>query len=183
MYGSGRDASFVRGINRELINKIIDTEVAIYQLSLESTKANIYDESQNKYYFDPVRQRSLIEKGSKTQEASDTGIDVNRETSFGFIKQDLKDINLVLKTGDIIWWDGDYYEVDLVSSSTTWGNRSPSELIGFVEKEIPEFGYGIHVTAQCHLTRQTKLNMAPTNVGKLDTALVKNATKRKSIYD
>ena len=136
LYGSGRDASFLRGINRELINRIIDTEVAIYQLSLEDTSANIYDETQNKFYYNPVRKRALIDKGSKTQDAGDSGIDINRETTFGFIKQDLKDIDLVLKIGDIILWDGDYYQIDLVSSSKQWGNRSDSELIGFVEKEI-----------------------------------------------
>ena len=51
LFGSGRDASFVRGINKEIVNKYVDTEVEIYKLSLEDTVSNIYDESSEKYYF------------------------------------------------------------------------------------------------------------------------------------
>ena len=35
LFGSARDASLVRSINRELINDFIDTEIAFYKLSLD----------------------------------------------------------------------------------------------------------------------------------------------------
>ena len=55
LFGSARDASLVRTVNRELINNFIDTEVAFYKLSLEDTRANMYDEADNKVYFSPMR--------------------------------------------------------------------------------------------------------------------------------
>ena len=51
LFGSARDASLVRSVNRELINNFIDTEVAFYKLSLEDTRANMYDEADNKVIF------------------------------------------------------------------------------------------------------------------------------------
>ena len=48
LFGSARDASLVRTINRELINKYIDMEVGFYKLDLSSTPSNLYNESNNK---------------------------------------------------------------------------------------------------------------------------------------
>ena len=45
LYGSDRDASLFRLINREVIHNIIDTEVLIYKIDLASTRTNIYDEA------------------------------------------------------------------------------------------------------------------------------------------
>ena len=62
LFGSARDASLIRSINRELINNIIDVEVAFYKLSLNDTKANMYDESDKKVYYQPIRLNCLALK-------------------------------------------------------------------------------------------------------------------------
>ena len=54
LFGSARDASLIRSLNRELINDFVDTEVALFKLSLEDSRANMYDESDNKIYFNSV---------------------------------------------------------------------------------------------------------------------------------
>ena len=61
LFGSARDASLIRHINRELINDFIDTEVAFYKLSLEDTRANMYDEADNKIYFSPMVKKQKIQ--------------------------------------------------------------------------------------------------------------------------
>ena len=48
LFHGTRDAGLVHKFNMELIADIIDTEVAVYKLSLEDTKTNIY----NNYIFD-----------------------------------------------------------------------------------------------------------------------------------
>jgi hypothetical protein len=181
LFGSGRDASFVRGINRELINRLIDNEVEIYKLVRDESSHNIYDEASRKSYYQPMRFRSLIERDQKTVDDEDTGITVNRTTSFGFVKQDLKDIPIVIEIGDIIRWDGDYYEVDNVRGSQYWGLRNPSKLIGHVEKEISEFGYGVSVIAECHLTGQTRLQLQDVRVG--GKTGIDQTQRNRSIYD
>ena len=43
LFHGTRDAGLVHKFNMELIADIIDTEVAVYKLSLEDTKTNIYN--------------------------------------------------------------------------------------------------------------------------------------------
>ena len=50
LFGGVRDAKFLASINSELINSIIDTEIEFFKLILESTKSNIYGESEAKTY-------------------------------------------------------------------------------------------------------------------------------------
>ena len=44
LFHGSRDAGLIHKFNMELINDIIDTEVAIYKLSLENTKTNLYSQ-------------------------------------------------------------------------------------------------------------------------------------------
>ena len=77
LFGSARDANLIRSVNRELINKYIDTEVGFYKLNLESTKTNLYDESDNKVYYGVMKINSIILRETRTQQADDFGIDPN----------------------------------------------------------------------------------------------------------
>ena len=94
LFGSARDASLVRSVNRELINNFVDMEVAFYKLVLEDSRANIYDESDNKVYYSPMRIPCLIEKGEKNYVGDDAGYDSTREGFFNFLRDDLKDSNI-----------------------------------------------------------------------------------------
>ena len=102
LFGSARDASLVRSVNRELINNFIDTEVALYKLSLEDTRANMYDESDSKVYYSPLRINCIIEKSEKSYQADDAGYDSTREGFFNFLRDDLKDNNIIIEEGDVI---------------------------------------------------------------------------------
>ena len=77
LFGSARDASLIRSVNRELINEFIDTEVALYKLSLGDSATNIYDESDSKVYYSPMRINSLIQKGT------DLGFTLGDRDEFG----------------------------------------------------------------------------------------------------
>ena len=73
MFGSARDASLLRSLNRELINRYIDMEIGYYKLNLAATNSNIYDESDNKVYYDILRINSIILKDTKTTQSDDYG--------------------------------------------------------------------------------------------------------------
>ena len=182
LFGSGRDASFVRGINRELVNRIVDNEVAIYKIDLNSMDPNIYNESSQKSYFQPVRLSALILKGSKENRNEDTGIEYAREMQFGFVKPDLRDIGLVIQEGDIISWDNRYFEVHFVRGSQYWGNKNPSTDLGNTLKETPEFGYGVSVIAECHTSRQTTIQISDVRVGN-NSPIRKNSQRNRDIYN
>lgn len=179
LFGSGRDANFVRSINRELINKVIDNEVAVYKISREDTTSNIYGESPDKFYYQPVRVRALIDRQNRENTNENSVIDTERQISFGFIKDDLKDLGLLIEVGDIIEWNEEYFEVDISRGSQYWGLMNPSTLKGNVEKEHSIFGYGVSVIAECHLTKQSRIQIVNSRLDVKDTPI----NRAKSIYD
>ena len=85
LFGSARDASLIRSINRELINNFVDTEIAWYKLSLQDTQANMYDEADNKIYYSPMRLNCLITKEEKAVLSDDYGYDSTRLGIFAFL--------------------------------------------------------------------------------------------------
>ena len=165
IFGSARDASLVRSINRELINEFIDMEVAFYKLVLEDTRANMYYESDSKVYYSPMRINCIIEKGEKSYLADDAGYDKTREGFFNFLRDDLKDNNIIIEEGDIIEYDNEYYEIDGVGASQYFRGTNPSTDIGLLEGDRGEFGLSIAVRVTAHVTRRNRLNIQEVRTG------------------
>ena len=65
LFGSGRDASLIRHMNRELVVEIIDTEIEFYKLELDSTRENLYGESDKKSYYQQSKYHVLCKKMKK----------------------------------------------------------------------------------------------------------------------
>ena len=165
LFGSGRDASLIRSINREIINDIVDVEVAFYKLSLEATKANMYDESDTKVYYSPLRINCLASKEEKAYTGDDNGYDSSRTGEFNFLRDDLKDKNIIIEEGDVLEWDNEYYEIDGVGASQYWTGRNPSTDIGVTEGDISEHGLSIAVKVSAHVTRRNRLNLQEVRSG------------------
>jgi hypothetical protein len=102
LFGSARDASLIRSINRELINDYIDTEVGFYKLNLEASRANLYGESDNKVYYARIKMNAIIEFEEKSRSTDEYGLDYTRNAIYSFLRDDLKDRNIVMEEGDII---------------------------------------------------------------------------------
>ena len=60
MFGRARDVSLFRHVNRELINNIITQQVGFYKYMVEATTDNIYGETPERYFADPVLINCLI---------------------------------------------------------------------------------------------------------------------------
>jgi hypothetical protein len=165
LFGSARDASLVRSVNRELINRYIDTEVAFYKLDLKSSNSNIYNESDNKVYFKKLKMPCLALKETKTALGDEYGLDYTRTATFSFLRDDLKDKNIVTEQGDVIEWDGEFYEIDNVSSSEYFAGRNPSRDLGFTTGERGEFGLSVAVICEAHVTRRNRLNIQEVRSG------------------
>ena len=60
LFGKSRDISLFNSVNGELINDLIQTEVAYYKFVLEQTSANVYGESLGKNYYEPMKVACLI---------------------------------------------------------------------------------------------------------------------------
>jgi len=165
LFGSARDASLVRHLNRELINELIDMEIGFYKLSARDSSINIYDETENKIYFQRMAINCIIRKDEKSYVADETGYDQTRSGEFAFFRDDLKDKNIIIEEGDIIEYDNEFYEIDSTSSSKYFGGRNPSTDLGFVRSLRDEFGLNIQVIASAHVTRRNRLNIQEVRAG------------------
>lgn len=165
LFASGRDASLVRSINKELINRFIDNEIGIYKLVHNHSRENIYGESNTKQYYQPVRVPALILREQRETRNDDGLTDVYRTATFSFLRDTLKDLALVLQVGDIISYDSEYYEVDNVDSFEYWASRNPDLHLGFTLNEIREHGYNVSVIVDTHVTRVNRLNIVDQRAG------------------
>ena len=108
MFGSARDISFIKKINTELMENIIQQEVDYYKYYLQETKGtdsdNLYGEaSSQKTYYTAVRLTCLLERGDQAYVQDDQfGVDVTQQMTFNFLKPKLREINLVPSAGDIV---------------------------------------------------------------------------------
>jgi hypothetical protein len=166
LFGSARDASLFRHINKELINDIVQTEVDIYKTSLYDSKTNLYGEALKKTFFAAVRVACLITVDDQAWESDDFGPDVNQGATFAFLRDTLKDTSdLVLEVGDIINWNAIYWEVDALIDNDLFMGRNPDTnktIDDYAYNDIgPPQGFGWHygIVASTHMTRRDKLSI------------------------
>ena len=90
LFGGSRDISLFKNISKELINDIIQTEVAYYKFALEQTNINVYGEAPGKNYYEPLKIACLINRQDQSWSSDDFGPDVNQIIDFRFLKEELK---------------------------------------------------------------------------------------------
>ena len=129
MFGRARDVSLFRHVNRELINNIVTQQIGYYKYKLEATEDNLYGETPERYFTDPVLLNWLIVRGDQEWAASalgsDFGPDESRTVGFNFLRDDLKDANIVPEVGDIVLYQEAYYGVDSTVANQYWGGKNP----------------------------------------------------------
>ena len=157
LFGSQKDFNVLSThISREILKDIVEQEIGYYKLSLNDTQANLYGESLNKVYFNPVKLNCLITRGDQIINVDEFGPDLGREASFAFIRQDLVDADTVPEVGDIVMWHEDYYEVDTVRENQLFVGRDSSyNLTQYGNK----FGSSVSIIVDCHLTRTNKVGI------------------------
>jgi len=147
LYGTSRDVSLFRHINRELLHDIISQQCVFYQLQAAETKVNIYGESSGaKYYEEPVILNMLLNLGDIT---------------FKFLKDDLVDANVLPKIGDIVMWYEGYWELDNVSDNELFVGKDPDYPYSPnpLNPGLENFGYNISLTCTAHYVPADKVGI------------------------
>jgi hypothetical protein len=178
LFGGSRDISLFKTMNRELINDIIQTEIAYYKFALNETVSNIYGESNKKSYYEPLRISCLIEKSDQEWSSDDFGPDIKQIYQYKFLKADLVDINLIPEVGDLILFNNDFWEVDTFIENQYFTGKRPEYAIS---TDTQDFGTSLSIILSTHLSRVEKLNLIPLRDGKYPTtevALGSNANPR-----
>jgi hypothetical protein len=157
LFGSRRDFRLLRGMNRELLQDIVQQEVAYYKISLEDTQASIYGEAMSKTFYSPLLLNCLITRGDQTMTADEFGGDLTRESSFAFLRDDLVERSLVPEVGDVVMWQEDYYEIDNVTENELFWGKDPGYNLG----RSSDYGTSVSIVCRGHLTRADKLGILP----------------------
>jgi hypothetical protein len=161
LFGSSRDISMFKRINRELLDNVIQQEVDYYKYYLPETKStgteNLYGEaSSQKSYYTPVRLTCLLERGDQTYVQDDQfGIDVTQTITFKFFKPRLRELELDPAGGDIIEVRGVYYEIDQVNENQFILGKDSD----YGKSVGSEFGESLSIICVGHYTRTTRLQI------------------------
>ena len=158
LFGSKKDFGLLTRMNRELLQDIIEQEIAFYKLSINETHANIYGESSEKTFYDPIVMQCLITRGDQVFTTDDFGPDVARELNFAFLRDDFVDLGLVPEVGDIIMLAEDYYEIDSIVENEYFFGKDPDHNYARSDK----YGKSISIRCSAHLTRADKLGITRT---------------------
>lgn len=141
------------------MHQVISSEVLIYKISQQDTTANIYGEAIDRRYLPGVRVFASVEPEDTTSQTDSDHLDFNKSMLFSFIKSDLKNQNIFLEEGDIIWYDDGYFEVDTVNDEKYWMNKNPNTNIGVNQNNWRLDGYDYTIICQTHLTKKNLLNI------------------------
>ena len=166
LFGGSRDISLFHNLNKELINDIIQTEVAYYKFALEQTKVNVYGEAPGKNFFEPLKIACLINKEDQAWSSDQFGSDINQAINFRFLKEELRNINLVPEVGDLLLFKNNFYEVDAKVENQLILGRDPDYAIS---TETIDFGDSFSILINTHISRVEKLNLIPLREGKYPT--------------
>ena len=161
IFGSSRDCKTLLHIRRELLQDVVEQEILYYAIDLESTKDNIYGEAEIKMYWQPVRLTCLIKRGDQQWKVDEFGPDLNRVTSFAFVKEDFKDLNFKPSVGDVICWSNHYFECDGIKENQLFLGKDEDYRLD--PNRTHKFGESVSIVCQTHLTRYTKLNIVNYN--------------------
>ena len=168
LFGGKRDISLFKNISKELINDIIQTEIAYYKFALEQNSTNVYGEEPCKNYYEPLKIASLINRQDQSWSSDDFGPDINQTISFTFLKQELKDINLLPEVGDLILFRNNFYEVDSRTENQLFMGRDPDYALS---TETTDFGGSFSIIVNTHISRVEKLSLIPLRGGKYPTTI------------
>lgn len=156
LFGKYRDISMFRHINRELMDKMISTEVGYYKQDISKSSTDIYGDTVTRKWYDPVLITCLIERGEQITSKETYGTDTTRIISFKFLRDELMNIQLVPEKGDAIMWNESYYEVDNVVTNQLFVGKDPDYS---VQDPLQDFGRSWSIICSTHLANVNKLNI------------------------
>ena len=163
LFASSRDISMIRRVNKELIKNIISQEIDYYQLALQETDLNVYGESPaGKTYLSAVRIACLILREDQTWTVDDQfGSNITQTIQLQFNRDILTEANLIPIVGDIVNWNGHYWEIDNIIENQLFGGKDPD----YTKNVGPEFGSSISMLCGAHYTKITQVQIEESRGG------------------
>jgi len=140
---NARDLNFIKSIAEEVVDYVAETTVVLFKMSVGETKTNLYGESLGKVWHKPAPLMAVVDREPKNVSYDGYGPDVTQAVEFRFMRERLRTHKLPLlrdvngtaipvgaiqnelygypQIGDVILFDGDYYELDNVRENLLVG--------------------------------------------------------------
>jgi hypothetical protein len=126
LFGTQRDVSLIRHLNRELMGNIITQQASFYSIRLKETKVNMYGEAAGGYLFEgPFIFNCLVQRTPQMFQESDMILETQYEVTFRFLRDDLVDANVVPKVGDYILYEDNYHIINDLYSNQYFVGKNP----------------------------------------------------------
>lgn len=106
-----KDMNFITGINKELVDEIIETDVIIYSLDIHENEVNLYGESTEKMYRPGLKMNALITHDDQVSEDSEFGPNTMQNIICAFRRLVLKQKDFYPDKGDVILYNNAYFEI------------------------------------------------------------------------
>jgi len=153
-FGSGGSTGGEVGNNINSTVMFSNMEVKYFKINLEYTKANIYGEAIEKWYYPANQVKCLIERGTTTNRDDEFGIHTDQDLTISIPRDYAQLYNLLPEVGDIVMDRERYYEISNVDNifGTISGARTPNGIQG-------TNGQVLMYVLKAYLTRVTKLNL------------------------
>lgn len=146
---SQRDFNFFQHINRELVFDVVDVDVILYKIALETTAVNVYGEATEKARYTGVELKALVKYPRlQTSTKDGFGVDATQNVEFRFVRAMLENVSTHPEVGDIVFYDDAYFEIDNVTDTQ------------FVAGQ-PDYATSVICTA--HLTRRSSIQIEEAN--------------------
>jgi hypothetical protein len=162
LFGSARDISLFRHVNRELLWDIITQQCVFYQLKANETKVNMYGEASGaRYYAEPVLLNMLVERGDFSSPTDDFGVTTDRPMTFRFLRDDLVDASVLPEVGDIVMWYESYWEIDNVNNNQLFVGKDPDYPYNTnpLNPGLDYFGYNVSTICTAHYVPADKVQI------------------------
>jgi hypothetical protein len=162
IFGSARDISMFRKINRELLGDVITQQLAFYKYVLDKTKVNMYGEaSGGKFFEGPVLLNALITVGDNTSPTSDLGVDFNWSIRAAFLRDDLIDTGVHPEVGDVLLYQESYFEIDNTNIKQFFAGKDPDYPYSQnpLNPGLEQFGYNVSVVCETHYIPADRINI------------------------
>jgi hypothetical protein len=162
IFGSARDISMFRKINRELLGDIITQQLAVYKYALDKTKVNMYGEaSDGKWFNGPTLLNALITVNNNTSPTNEFGVDFDWSIKASFLVDDIIDANIILEVGDILLYQESYFEIDNAVHTQYFAGKDPDYPYSPnpLNPGLENFGYNVSLTCDAHYIPADRINI------------------------
>lgn len=123
-----RDLQLFKSISEQLVQKVMQINVMLYKINPQQIQINVYGEAKRglKSYHKGVSIFCLIEHTAHSLDMNES-MKRTDTTRFKFLISTLQDVNIYPEIGDVIQWQGVFWEITLVTSQQLIANNQQIE--------------------------------------------------------